>query len=70
MSKVQSPEISGHLASCRQHPRRSRTSNVEDPTSNIEPEGEGSAMRAGRKKCYESPANKGDFVINTGYTPG
>jgi hypothetical protein len=26
-------------------------------------------MRAGGKKCYGSPANKGDFVINTGYTP-
>ena len=60
MSKVQSPEASGHLASRRPHPRRSRTSNIEHPTSNIEPEGEGSAMRAGGKKCYGSPANKED----------
>ena len=43
MSKVQSPKASRHLASRRQHPRRYRTSNIEHPTSNIEPEGEGSA---------------------------
>ncbi|MGO8926371.1 MAG: hypothetical protein ACLQU3_05705 [Limisphaerales bacterium] len=46
------------------------TSNIQHRTLNIEPEGEGSAMRAGGKKCYGSPANKGDFVINTGYSPG
>jgi hypothetical protein len=45
------------------------TSNTQHSASNIEPASEGGANRAGCKKCYESPANKGDFVINLGYTP-
>jgi hypothetical protein len=42
---------------------------VRRPTSNIHRESGGSVKRAGGKKYYGSPANKGDFVINTGYTP-
>jgi hypothetical protein len=45
------------------------TPNIEHPTSNTESESEGSAKRAGGKKCCHTPVNKGDFVINTGYTP-
>ena len=38
-------------------------------TWNIEGGSEGSPKRAGCKKCYEGPANKGDFVIHIGYSP-
>ena len=48
-------------------PRR-RTSDIQPPTTNIEPEGEGSHKRAGCEKWLEYPANKGEFVIHLGNT--
>jgi hypothetical protein len=44
--------------------------NIQHRTSKTELEGEGGAKRVRGKKGYGSPANKGDFVINNGYTPG
>jgi hypothetical protein len=43
-------------------------SKVQHPTPNLK--SEGGAQRIECKKCYKTPANKGDSMINTGYTPG